>query len=296
MRKKAYKSVPVKVGVAAMGAAGADRAVEGRPIVAEGDRRGAPARHITCPPVTPVGSRRFIQFDHCRRGDRFDQFRPLVPDVADGLVDLPGDHFFAGVLPQQGLECDRIFQLAVEPPVNGIVREDDRHAGVQPPHHVVRLGRADGAGVDQPVGSVPRLPQAGEWHGLTGPQRDVVRHLVGDPPFIEAGGNYQAAAALERRPKGGLRVDRLRPGVDALAGDLRVLGPTGNQPPLGREELPLAGIADADDGRRGRRVEAEVQLFDRLQASRDVEQVADRVEVRSKIDASAHGVVPCRFA
>ena len=121
--------------------------------------------------------------------------------------------------------------------------EDDRHAVVQCAHRAGGGGRDDRAGAQRldlarSALRPPRRPQAGERERLAARARDPVRHAAG--PLVEAVGDDQAAAALERVAVGGPLGDRLGAGVDRLGGDLgRVRQPrTARAPSAGRCPRP----------------------------------------------------------
>jgi len=64
---------------------------------------------------------------------------------------------------------------------------------------------------------------------------------AGPAPLVEAVDHDEAAAALERIAEGRGLGEGLGPGLDALAGDLGVLGPPGDEAPANAGELP-AGL------------------------------------------------------
>ena len=151
--------------------------------------------------------------------------------------------------------------LAVEPAVEVARVQDDGHTVVDRRHQLVRLGGDDGEALEPVVDRLgrglrllPRIPQTREAHHLAVGEVEGEGLLVLRVellPLIEAGGEDNAASALEGFAKCARTGDRLGACVDG--GDAfdvaEALGEERYEAPAHLHQLTLAGVAAlADDG------------------------------------------------
>jgi hypothetical protein len=234
------------------------------------------------------------QTGRLRRGNRLDQARIVVPDVADARAHRPANHVIRRVGGQQRLELRHVDGFFAEPGRPCVGLQDHRHAIVDFGAELIRRGGDDREAADPFAGRrVPVLPHTRERHDAAIGERKRIRLLSGRRllPFVKRVDRYQAAPALERLAESRLALDPLGLGVDVGETDLDVLGPIRDQAPAQRVEAALRGLGVvADDGQGvGRRhVPARRKIWGRP-LGRDRENELDLADVGGQAGAATHG-------
>ena len=143
----------------------------------------------------------------------------------------------------------------------GVAAEDNRHPVVDGREKGVGRGGDNRTGSQgHTVRPLPLIPQPGKAEQAAVPAPNMHRRasaffrVVGFPPFIEAVGRKQAAAAGQCRPKRRLFGERFRAGVDHAAADSGVARPGRHQSPLVKVQVPGFAGGNHRHGLRGRDV------------------------------------------
>ncbi|GAA1245894.1 hypothetical protein GCM10009665_40920 [Kitasatospora nipponensis] len=201
-------------------------------------------------------------------GGLLQQLRAVVAHAVDGGGDRAGDEVAAGGGLQQGAQLRGVGVVGVEPGVEVVLTDGQRHPVVHAAGVVAGLG-GDDRGGGQPGervvvgagGVAPELVQPGhrQQRAAVG-RRDEVGLLVGlatlggrhGDPLVVAVGGQQAAPGREGLAEGGLLVDGLGARVDHPRPGARVLRPGRDQPPPQRPqlagELPAGAVHAFQDG------------------------------------------------
>lgn len=217
----------------------------------------------------------------------------IMGRAVDPRTDAGEAKAFGRTRREHGCQRRRIVELRVEPSIELIGREDDRHAVVDRLHCGVGGGgenreREQVGDVGSGVG--PGFPQAreGECVGIGG--GDVPRLLAGGAvdalPLEEAADGHDAAARADGGTKGGGGGGGFGAGVDCAVADGKVLGPRGNETPSHGVEAATA-IRSAGDERilRGRNVKALNGLEGRCDKPEQAVELLPREEMG---EAAAH--------
>src|SRR6266542_1662246 len=193
------------------------------------------ALHVPAQHSTPHRSFTLASQTRARRGPRFPPRTQRHRSGRNSRVRSPD----SGAFPprdraEQWPQPRELMESGIEPKLIALRRQDHRHAVVHVPHQFVRLGGEDRAAIQRlALGTSPTLPQSGEGedrvigHGKAEGQLLLALAL----PLVKSIGRNQAAPREQRVAKRGPLGRGLRPRVDHLVADCRLLGPPRHKPP-----------------------------------------------------------------